>query len=117
MNNKAYIYSIILVAFLVQLRLIPHPPNFTPILEQFKILPHFWVSIFFTDTFFRKRVTCSTHSFSKFFSIWLHELSHSFSGSDGSRTFSDALTYLIQKCIDNHTSVKKYSNQWSKLVN
>ena len=56
-------------------------------------------------------------SFSKFFSIWLHELSHSFSGSDGSRTFSDALTYLIQKCIDNHTSVKKYSNQWSKLVN
>ena len=56
-------------------------------------------------------------SFSKFFSIWLHELSHSFSGEDGSRTFSDALTHLIQKCIDNNISVKKHSNQWSKLVN
>ena len=32
MNNRAYIYLIILIAFLVQLRLIPHPPNFTPIL-------------------------------------------------------------------------------------
>ena len=56
-------------------------------------------------------------SFSKFFSIWLHELSHSFSGSDGSRSFSDALTHLIEKCIDNHMSVKRYSNQWSKIVN
>ena len=56
-------------------------------------------------------------SFGKFFSVWLHELSHSFAGSDGDRSFSDCLTLLISKCIDNHTSVKKYSNQWSKIVN
>ena len=56
-------------------------------------------------------------SFGKFFSVWLHELSHSFAGSDGDRSFSDCLTLLISKCIDNHMSVKKYSNQWSKIVN
>ena len=56
-------------------------------------------------------------SFGKFFSVWLHELSHTFAGSDGSRSFSDALTYLIQKSIDNNASVKRYSNKWNKLVN
>ena len=56
-------------------------------------------------------------SFGKFFSVWLHELSHSFAGSDGDRSFSDCLTVLIQKCIDNNASVKKYSNQWSKILN
>ena len=50
-------------------------------------------------------------------SVFLHELCHSLGHNDGSREFSDSLTVLIQKCIDNHTSVKKYSNQWSKLVN
>ena len=56
-------------------------------------------------------------SFGKFFSVWLHELSHAFAGGDGDRSFSDCLTVLIQKCIDNNASVKKYSNQWSKLIN
>lgn len=56
-------------------------------------------------------------SFGRFFSVWLHELSHSFAGCDGERSFSDCLTVLIQKCIDNNANVKKYSNLWSKLVN
>ena len=32
MDKKAYIYAILFVAVLVQIRLIPHPPNFTPVL-------------------------------------------------------------------------------------
>jgi len=32
MKNKSYIYSILLVFALVQFRLVPHPPNFTPVL-------------------------------------------------------------------------------------
>ena len=32
MKNKSYIYSILLVLALVQFRLVPHPPNFTPVL-------------------------------------------------------------------------------------
>ncbi len=56
-------------------------------------------------------------SFGSMLSVFLHELCHSLGHNDGSREFSDSLTVLIQKCIDNHTSVKKYSNQWSKLVN
>ena len=32
MDKKTYIYLVLFIAFLVQLRLIPHPPNFTPIL-------------------------------------------------------------------------------------
>ena len=56
-------------------------------------------------------------SFGKMFSTFLHELSHALGGYDGDRSFSDCLTVLIQKCIDNNASVKKYSNQWSKLIN
>ena len=56
-------------------------------------------------------------SFGKMFSTFLHELSHALGGYDGDRSFSDCLTVLIQKCIDNNASVKKYSNHWSKFVN
>ena len=56
-------------------------------------------------------------SFGKMFSTFLHELSHALGGYDGDRSFSDCLTVLIQKCIDNNSSVKKYGNQWSKLIN
>jgi len=50
MNNKAYIYSILLVAFLVQLRLIPHPPNFTPILAA-GVFSGFYFRHFFLGLF------------------------------------------------------------------
>ena len=56
-------------------------------------------------------------SFGKMFSTFLHELSHALGGYDGDRSFSDCLTVLIQKSIDNNSSVKKYGNQWSKLIN
>ncbi len=56
-------------------------------------------------------------SFGKMFSTFLHELSHSLGGYDGDRSFSDCLTILIQKCIDNNQSVKKYSKEWRKLIN
>ena len=50
MDKKAYIYSILFVAFLVQLRLIPHPPNFTPILAagifSGVYLRHFFLGLF-----------------------------------------------------------------------
>ena len=46
--------------------------------------------------------------------VFLHELSHSLGHNDGSREFSDSLTILIQKCIDNNHSVKKYSKEWDK---
>lgn len=55
-------------------------------------------------------------SFGKIMSLWLHELSHSISGGDGDRSFSDCLTVLIQKCIDNNNSVKKYTKQWSSVM-
>ncbi len=56
-------------------------------------------------------------SFGSMLSTFLHELCHSLGHNDGSREFSDSLTVLIQKCIDNHSSVKKYSKEWSKLSN
>ena len=50
MDKKAYIYSILFVAFLVQLRLIPHPPNFTPILAA-GIFSGFYFRHFFLGLF------------------------------------------------------------------
>ncbi len=55
-------------------------------------------------------------SFGKMFSVFLHELSHSLGHNDGSREFSDSLTVLIQKCIDNNRHVQKYSKEWSNLT-
>ena len=55
-------------------------------------------------------------SFGKIMSVWLHELSHSISGGDGDRSFSDCLTVLIQKCIDNNHSVRKYSKEWNLMA-
>ena len=63
------------------------------------------------------KINLSKESFGKMFSTFLHELSHALGGYDGDRSFSDCLTVLIQKCIDNNSSVKKYGNQWSKLIN
>ena len=53
-------------------------------------------------------------SLGQILSVFLHELSHSLGHNDGSREFSDSLTILIQKCIDNNQSVKKYSREWEK---
>jgi len=50
MDKKAYIYLVLLIAFLVQLRLIPHPPNFTPILAA-GIFSGFYFRHFFLGLF------------------------------------------------------------------
>ena len=55
-------------------------------------------------------------SFGKMFSVFLHELSHATGNDDGSREFSDCLTYLISACIDNNAVVSKYSKQWNKFT-
>ena len=50
MDKKTYIYSVVFIAFLVQLRLIPHPPNFTPILAA-GIFAGFYFRHFFLGLF------------------------------------------------------------------
>ena len=50
MNNKVLIYSIVSVAILVQLRLVPHPHNFTPILAA-GIFSGFYFRNFFLGLF------------------------------------------------------------------
>ena len=50
MHKKAYIYLILLVAALVQIRLIPHPPNFTPVLAA-GIFSGFYFRHFFLGLF------------------------------------------------------------------
>ena len=50
MNNRALIYSIVAVAILVQLRLVPHPHNFTPILAA-GIFSGFYFRNFFLGLF------------------------------------------------------------------
>ena len=60
--------------------------------------------------------TLFNESFGKMMSVFLHELSHTLGHDDNSREFSDSLTVLIQKCIDNNKSVQKYSKEWSHLI-
>ena len=55
-------------------------------------------------------------SFGKMFSTFLHELSHTTGNGDGSREFSDCLTFLISACIDNNAVVRKYTKQWSSIM-
>ena len=50
MDKKTYIYLVLFIAFLVQLRLIPHPPNFTPILAA-GIFSGFYFRHFFLGLF------------------------------------------------------------------
>jgi len=50
MDKKTYIYLVLFIAFLVQLRLIPHPPNFTPILAA-SIFSGFYFRHFFLGLF------------------------------------------------------------------
>ena len=50
MDKKTYIYAVLFIAFLVQLRLIPHPPNFTPILAA-GIFSGFYFRHFFLGLF------------------------------------------------------------------
>ena len=50
MNNRAFIYSILLVTILVQVRLIPNPPNFSPILAA-SIFSGFYFRPFFLGLF------------------------------------------------------------------
>ena len=50
MDKKTYIYLVLFIAFLVQLRLIPHPPNFTPILAA-GVFSGFYFRRFFLGLF------------------------------------------------------------------
>lgn len=50
MKDKPYIYSILLVLALVQFRLVPHPPNFTPVLAA-GIFSGFYFRHFFIGLF------------------------------------------------------------------
>ncbi len=50
MDKKTYIYLVLFIAFLAQLRLIPHPPNFTPILAA-GIFSGFYFRHFFLGLF------------------------------------------------------------------
>ena len=50
MKNRTIIYSILVIVLLVQLRLIPHPPNFTPILAA-SIFSGFYFRHFFVGLF------------------------------------------------------------------
>ena len=55
-----------------------------------------------------------TTVFSKVFSVFLHELSHSSGSGDGEREFSDMLTVLLQNSIEKNKVISKYSKEWSR---
>ena len=48
-------------------------------------------------------------------STYLHELAHIF-GGDNSRNFSEALTVLLEKIIENHSSIKTTKLKWEKII-
>ena len=52
-------------------------------------------------------------SFGKFFSVLVHELLHVF-GKDGDRQFTDALTILIERVVDNYNVISEQSEEWQK---
>ena len=57
-------------------------------------------------------------NFSDALAILLHEWAHIY-GYDGSRSFSDALTYFIALILKNETVIKKlkeYGNEWDNIV-
>ena len=53
-------------------------------------------------------------SFSRIFSIFLHELSHCHGSGDGEREFSDMLTVLLQNSIEKSSVIAKYSKEWPR---
>jgi hypothetical protein len=48
--------------------------------------------------------------------VYLHEISHMHYGFDGQRTFSDALTRIIENIVDQREIVNKYADKWKQLV-
>ena len=46
--------------------------------------------------------------------IFLHELSHASSGgADGSREFSDCLTFLLEQSIEKNKKINLYAKEWN----
>ena len=53
-------------------------------------------------------------NFGRIFSIFLHELSHASSGgADGSREFSDCLTFLLEQSIEKNKKINQYAKEWN----
>ena len=53
-------------------------------------------------------------NFGRIFSIFLHELSHASSGgADGSREFSDCLTFLLEQSIEKNKRINQYAKEWN----
>ena len=53
-------------------------------------------------------------NFGRIFSIFLHELSHASSGgADGSREFSDCLTFLLEQSIEKNKKINLYAKEWN----
>ena len=50
------------------------------------------------------------------FSVFLHELSHAGGADDGTREFSDCLTWLLEQSISKNKLISKYSRDWDKKV-
>ena len=55
-------------------------------------------------------------NFGKMFSVFLHELSHAGGADDGTREFSDCLTWLLEQSISKNKLISKYSRDWDKKV-
>ena len=53
-------------------------------------------------------------NFGRVFSIFLHELSHANGNGDGSREFSDCLTFLLEQSIEKNKKISRYSKEWGK---
>ena len=54
------------------------------------------------------------NSFGKVFSTLLHEMLHVF-GKDGDRQFTDALTIVMERIINNHSIIKDYELRWNSF--
>ena len=54
------------------------------------------------------------NSFGKVFSTLLHEMLHVF-GRDGDRQFTDALTIVMERIINNHNIIKDYELKWNSF--
>ena len=52
-------------------------------------------------------------NFGRVFSSFLHELSHATGNGDGSREFSDCLTFLLEQSIEKNKKINQYAKEWN----
>ena len=52
-------------------------------------------------------------NFGRVFSTFLHELSHATGNGDGSREFSDCLTFLLEQSIEKNKKINQYAKEWN----